>query len=295
MIKISGKQRKRAMPFLYLLPALILLVVITVYPCVCAIVYAFTDYNLMFPTYSFIGFGNFQELFRDNLFRVALRNSFVWVLGIVAVEFILGLAIALILYQDFPGRGICRALVLFPWVIPWVVAGVLWKSIYNPMIGPLNYILKSMHIIDSNIAWLGSDYALFSLMVIMIWKMTPFMVITLLAGLEAIPIELYEAARVDGASAFQTLRKITLPLLKPIAGVGLALSFIWVFNNFDLVYSTTQGGPVDVTMLLSVLTYRNSFSYYRIGYGASIGLFMLLILTIPVYIYLRQVLGRENI
>jgi len=290
MAKLSGE--KEYIPYLYILPTLILLTTITIYPCIHAIYLAFTDYNPMFRECNFIGLRNFVELITEPIFSTAFWNNVIWTIGIVGAEFILGLFTALLLHQDFPGRTLCRGLVLFPWVIPWVVGGVLWRSIYHPTVGVLNYILTKLGIIHSDIAWFGGDYALFSLMIIMIWKMVPFMVVMLLAGLGAIPVQLYEAARIDGANKFQSLLYITLLLLKPIAGISILLSFIWVFKHFDIVYSTTQGGPVNATLLLSVMTYRNAFRYYRMGYAAAIGVFMFIILSGPVYFYVKQALKK---
>lgn len=289
--RISGERWH--VPYLYVLPMLVLLTGIITYPLFYAVGLAFTDHNPLFPVTSFIGLRNFGELFQEEVFTNALFRTIIWTVGVVTAEFILGLITALLLNEKFPGRIICRALVLFPWVVPWVVAGILWRSIFHPSLGFLNYVLRALGFIEEGISWLGPDYALVALMIMMIWKLIPFMTVILLAGLGSIPPELYEAARIDGANPWQSLTRITLPLIAPISGIAVLLSSIWMFRHFDIVQAITQGGPVNATMLLSVMSYQNAFRFYRMGYGSAIGVFMFVVLLIPVYFYIRNALQRR--
>lgn len=287
-----GKEARSA--FFFLLPLLVCYSILIIYPFLSAIYFSFTDYHLMFRGLSFTGLDNFKRLFGDPTARVAILNTFVWTGGIVAAQMTVGMLAALLLNQRLPGTTLFRALILLPWVVSPIVAAQTWRYIYDPMGGLLNWFLKLLSISSSGYDWLGDpSLAFFSVMLVAIWRGIPFCFVMILAGLQAVPKELYEAAEVDGANSLSRFIYVTMPLLEPILLVTLILRFIWMFNNFDFVWVLTRGGPGTRTQLLSVLAYQNAFSFYDIGYGSAIGVFMFLVLLGPVLIYFR-LLARQN-
>jgi multiple sugar transport system permease protein len=279
-------------PYYYLLPTIVPLLILTVYPFLRAFWLGFTDYNLFTKDATFVGLANFVKLIgSDNLFWVALRNNLTWTIGIVLVTYLLGLPTALALNENFRFRSVFRGIALIPWVCPAVVAGLTWQFIYEPNFGPLNYFLQQVGLIDHNVGWLSSrTTALYSAMVVAIWKLLPFMTVMLLAGLQAIPGELLEAAQIDGAGTFARLRFITLPLLNRVGSIAILLSTIWAFNHFDSLYVLTGGGPGNATMLLSILSYQNAFAYSKVGYASAIGIIMMIVLVVPITLYIRRVI-----
>jgi multiple sugar transport system permease protein len=288
---------RQLVPIYYLLPTLIPLLVLTLYPFLRGIWLAFTDYNLYKKDATqFIGINNFVALATDDtLFWGALTNNIVWTVGIVAFTYVLGIVTALALNEKLPLRGLFRGITLIPWVCPAVVAGLTWSYIYEPNFGLLNYLFKQMGLIEGNVGWLSDkNTALIACMVVAIWKLLPFMIVMLLAGLQAVPEDLHEAAAIDGANALARLWYITLPLLNRVGSVAILLCTIWAFNHFDSVYVLTGGGPGDRTMLLSLYAYQNAFRYFKVGYASAVGVVMLLILFVPIMLYVRRALRDEE-
>ena len=287
-----GLRSRSFSPLYFLLPSIIPLVLLTLYPLVRGVWLAFTPYNEYTKDASFVGLANFSALLtNDPVFWVSVRNTAIWTIGIVVTTYVLGLLTALALNEAIPLRALFRGLALVPWVCPAVVAGLTWRWIYDPNVGPLNYALRSLGLVTGNIGWLASDKtALLATMVVSIWKLLPFMVVMLLAGLQAVPKDLYEAASVDGANMWGRFRDVTIPTLRGVGSIAFLLSVIWTFNQFDSVYVLTQGGPGNSTMLLSLLTYQYAFRYFQIGYASAIGVVMLVLLCVPMSLYIRQVL-----
>lgn len=279
-------------PLYFLLPSIVPLLALTLYPLLRGIWLAFTPYDQYKQDASFIGLANFGALVtEDSVFWTAVRNTTVWTIGIVIATYVLGLLTALALNEAIPLRGLFRGVALVPWVCPAVVAGLTWRWIYDANVGPLNYVLRQLGLEAGNIGWLANDRtALLATMIVSVWKLLPFMVVMLLAGLQAVPAELYEAASVDGANIWARFRDVTLPLLSRIGGIAILLSVIATVNQFDTVYVLTQGGPGNSTMLLSLLTYLYAFRYFQIGYASAIGVVMLLLLLVPMSLYIRQML-----
>jgi multiple sugar transport system permease protein len=278
-------------PLYFLLPSIVPLVALTVYPLLRGIWLAFTPYDQYRQDASFIGLANFGALLTDDsVFWTAVRNTAVWTIGIVVATYVLGLLTALALNEAIPLRGLFRGIALVPWVCPAVVAGLTWRWIYDANVGPLNHALRQLGL-AAGVGWLANDRtALLATMIVSVWKLLPFMIVMLLAGLQAVPQELYEAASVDGANVWARFRDVTLPLLNRIGGIAFLLSVIWTFNQFDSVYVLTQGGPGNSTMLLSLLTYLYAFRYFQIGYASAIGVVMLILLLLPMSLFIRQVL-----
>lgn len=178
-----------------------------------------------------------------------------------------------------------------PWVCPGLVAGLTWSWIYEPNFGPLNYFLRQLGVIDHNVGWLSrSETAMYAAIVMGVWKLLPFMVVMLLAGLQAVPPELYEASTIDGAGIWGRFRYITFPLLNRVGSIAVLLAIIGEFNTFDTVYGLTRGGPANSTILLSLMAYENAFRFFQIGYSSAIGVVMLLTLLLPMTVYIRRIM-----
>lgn len=291
--RVSRFLRNRSItPLYFLLPTIVPLAVLTLYPVLRGIWLAFTRYDDYRKDSSFVGLANFTALATsDTLFWGALWRTVIWTVGIVVVTYVVGLLTALALNESIVGRGFLRALVLVPWVCPAVVAALVWSWIYDPNFGPLNYALRQLHLVNHNVGWLSdSGTALVATMAVAVWKLLPFTVVMLLAGLQAVPKELYEAASVDGGGTLARFRDVTLPLLGRVGSIAFLLSVIWAFNHFDTVYVLTGGGPGDATMILPVLVYQQAFKFFQIGYASAIGVVMLLVLIVPMTLYVRQVL-----
>ena len=232
---------------------------------------------------------NYLNVFdRDNAeFWNALRNSIIWTVLSVIFGYLIGLILALLLNRNIRGRGLFRAILLIPWVIPSVVAAVQWKVMFASY-GVINTLLQGVGI-GEPILWLGDPgIALFSVTIVNIWRDYPFMTVVLLAGLQTIPDELYEAAEIDGASAWQRFRNITMPLIAPITLISTTLLAIWSFNNFDLVFLITGGGPAGATEVLPTYVFLEAFRRLNPTYAASIATSMLLILLIFTILYMRS-------
>ncbi|MFO7544190.1 MAG: sugar ABC transporter permease [Trueperaceae bacterium] len=277
--------------FLLLLPTLVLVFGVLFYPIVHTFVLSLTDTHLARPdSGAFVGLGNFLDAARDPEFRAAMGRTFYFALVTVPVEVFLGLLIALLLNQPFRGRSFVRGLIILPWALPYVVNGVMWKWIFNANYGALNAALTQIGIIDRYQVWLGDPSTALNFVIFAsIWKETPVAVILLLAALQGIPSELYEAARVDGANAFQRVRAVTLPLLRPVIAVTMVVKTVWALKEFDLIYVMTGGGPANATNVATFYTYLTTFKFLKFGYGAALAIIIVLFALVIAYFYVRMI------
>ena len=273
-----------ASPYLLILPSVILMSVIILVPLVRGILMSFNEVDIINQgKMQFVGLKNYITLLDDPVFSTALRNTMVWTLGVVFFQYVIGLSVALLLNEPIPLRGMFRGLVLVPWVVPSVVA-----AIYVPDYGILNHLLRLLYIIQDPLQWLSdSKLAMIAVIVVGVWKGIPFMAVVLLAGLQSIPKELYDAAEVDGASIIQRFRYVTIPNLRYLSTIVILLSIIWTFNSFDLVYVMTKGGPSNATHLLSTYAYLTAFTFIDFGYAAALSVVMLLVLLVFAMIFSR--------
>lgn len=279
-------------PYFFILPCAALILIILIYPVLTGVAESFLNENLLLPRQvSFIGVDNFTDLFRDEMFLAAFARSLIWTLVILVFEMALGMFFAIVLNKKIFAKKFFRCIVLIPWVIPNAIAGIIWKWFLNESYGMLNYMLKSFGLISGNLKWL-SDPALagLSMICIICWKNIPFVAVTLLAGLQAIPGSLYEAARVDGAGIWQCFRSITLPMIKKIALITAILTSIWNFNQLDIIQVVTRGGPGDATLTLPVYIYRLFMQTFQLSYASAAAVIMMLVMTIPAIIYTRKLL-----
>ena len=255
----------------YVIPALVLLSFVTIYPVFYVFYLSLQRRLLIFDISRFAGFGNYLFLLSDERFWNALKNTVYFTTLSVSMELLLGLLIALLLNRPFRFRGGIRAIVLVPWAIPTVVSAKMWEWIYNTDFGILNYL------IGSKINWLGSPLWAMNAAVFMdVWKTTPFVAILLMAGLQVIPQDLYQAARVDGAGSWFVFRRITLPLLRPVILVVLIFRTLDAFRVFDAVYVLTGGGPANTTETLSIYAYKVLFQTLQFGYGSTLSVVVFL-------------------
>jgi len=277
----------KSKPYIFLVPALFILAVVTVYPLFYVLWLSLHRRLLIFDISKFIGLENYGFLLRDDRFWNALYNT-VYFTGVsVSLELILGLAIAMLLNGAFKGKGIMRSIILVPWVIPTVVSAKMWEWMYNPDFGILNYLL------GVNINWLGSPFwALNAAVFVDVWKTTPFVTLLLMAGLQTIPMDLYGAARVDGASNWYIFKRITLPLLKPMILIVLIFRTLDAFRVFDVIYVLTGGGPGNSTETLSIYAYKTLFQTLQFGYGSALSVMVFLSVAIITILYVK-LLRRE--
>ncbi len=293
--------RERLTPLYYLIPLFLLELTIVIYPIFLVVRSSFTHLFYLEPETlgKFAGLYNYERLLSDPLFWWSARNSVTWTVLGASIRFILGLFMAILLNQELLRRfrlvTLSRTLVLLPWVSPGVVGMICWKLIYMPTHkGLLNAVLMRVGLIDAPIAWLVNDLTIWPAAVIAsTWKGLPFVTLAFLAGLQAIPRELYDSANVDGAGFLQTVRHVTVPLLMPVAIPILLINCLWMFNNFLQLYILTGGGPSNATMVLPLLLFYNAFDYREMGIASSIGVLILVVLM--GFVYGQQKLRREEV
>ena len=276
-------------PYLLILPVIILIAGVMLYPLCKTFYLAFQNYNPAMPfANGFTGFGNFIKIFTTDEFYSALWVSLKWVVALVLLQLIFGMIVALILNQNFKGRGFFRALVFVPWAMSGVLTAVLFSLIYNQNYGVLNDLLMNIGLIKEPVAWLGNQHiVLGSVIVAELWRGIPFFAISLLAAMQGLSQDVYEAAKVDGATKWQSFRFVTLPLLKDTIVLTTLLRTIWEFNSVDLIFSLTNGGPVGKTTTLSVLIANQALTTNNYGYGSAISVVSFVILAVIAVIYMK--------
>ncbi|MBR3036532.1 MAG: sugar ABC transporter permease [Lachnospiraceae bacterium] len=279
---------RKAMPYILLLPGTIFLIMFMFYPLISIFRYSMMNYDMSnLRKKGYIGFANFQKLAKDTIFRKSLGISLKWVLTQVTMQLILGMSLALLLDQRFFGRGLYRCLVFFPWAISGVLTSMLWSLIYNESAGFLNAFLKTTGVIRKNIAWTASpSIAFWSTCIAEIWRGIPFFAITLLAAMQNISPDLHEACVVDGGNVAQEIFLIKIPLLKDAIIFTTLLRSIWEFNNVDLIFTLTGGGPGNATNTLTMYMTNLAVKNGNYGYGSTIAVVAFVILAIFATIYL---------
>jgi multiple sugar transport system permease protein len=293
---LSRRARGILAGYVYLIPAVVVLGGTVLFPILKAMKMSLYHHVLIKPQeYGFSGLANYTKLFHDDVFWLTLWNSLVWVFGSVGLQFAGGFAAALLLHQSFRGRALVRTVTLLPWIIPGVVVALVWEWLYQPNYGVLNDLLFRAGWLHERVAWLSDPrLAMPAVIATNVWRGVPFFAIMLLAGLQAIPDELYEAARVDGATVTQRFRHVTLPLLRPIIVVATATRIIWTFNYADLIFVMTGGGPAHATQITSTYTLLQAYSNLDFGYAATLSIVLLVIMLGFTIVYLRLTRGVES-
>jgi multiple sugar transport system permease protein len=265
------------------LPAIILLLVFSLYPFFYVLGLSFTESTLARPFQEFVQFENYRRALEDTVFRTSIRNTLVYAFTATILQMLLGFALALVFYRNMRAGRYLRTLALFPFIAPPVAVAMIWRLIYEPNAGLVNHYLRLLGITRSPIAFLGDqNIALLSLIVIDVWQWTPFVFLLVLAALQSLPKEPYEAASVDGASAWQSFVHLTLPMVAPALAVIFIIRLIGAFKIFDVIYMLTNGGPGSSTQVASFYIYRVAFQQFNTGYGAALTILLLILLTVIV-------------
>lgn len=286
---LSLRQRERRQAWVLLAPMLLVMLLLTAWPLMRTIWLSFTDAALIGSgdAPGWIGVENYLYALSDPDFRLSLWRTLYFTLMSVAFEGVIGVLVALLLNQRFTGRNVLRVLVILPWALPTIVNAMMWRLNFNPDYGSVNALLTQLGILDGYRSWLGSpDSALNAVMFADVWKNYPLVTLLVLAALQSIPDDLFEAARLDGASAWRRFRAITFPAIVGALSVALVLRTIDAFKIFDIIYVMTRGGPVDSTKTLSFYVYQESFSYLRAGSGAAYAILMTLLCAVLIALYM---------
>lgn len=280
----------RMVPYLFIAPTTFIIIAFLFYPIGTVFYYSLQNYDLSAPYYNgFIGLENFAKIFtEDKLFIPSLVNTLKWVVSQVGLQLVFGIIVALLLNQKFKFRGFFRAAAFIPWAISGVLAAVMWSLMYNEHMGVINDLLMRVGIINESKAWLADTTTAFGAVIIAeLWRGIPFFAITLLAALQSIPEELYEAAKVDGAGRWKSFLHITLPQLKNTIILTTLLRTIWEFNNVDLIFNLTGGGPAHDTTTLTMYIAEQAVHGSNFGYGSALTVISFGILLLFAMFYLK--------
>ncbi|MCZ8280417.1 MAG: carbohydrate ABC transporter permease [Alphaproteobacteria bacterium] len=287
----------RQVGVLFMLPLILGLGVFLIWPIAEAVRLSFVRYNPLRPdSQPFVGLDNYVFVLQDPLFWESFSQALIWTGWSTVLQALIGVGLAMLLHQPLKGMNAFRGLLLFPYIVPTVVIALNWRWLFNSEIGIVNHLLMSAGIIDDRIAWLSTPtMAMASAILLNVWKYTPFVVIVVLARLQTIPTELYDAAKVDGAGPFRRFRDITLPQLAEVLAVVIVFRTIWTFNKFEEIYLLTRGGPGTSTYNLALYAFDQSIANLRMGVGAAAGVIMLLLLLLGSVLYIRvSGFGRED-
>ncbi len=278
--------KRRYVGYLYILPCLIILVILVVYPLYFSFRISLTDFTFGRPFANYIGSENYYQLFKDPIFiQSMVRTIFITIIAVL-VEFICGLGSALILSRKFRGQNLIRTLILLPMMISPIVVALIWLLMYQPDFSILNYLIQ-MFGVDPPMWLTRPPWPIIGVTITEIWEWTPFFTMVCLSGLASLPLEPYEAAVTDGATGWQIFWKITLPLLTPLLLIGLLIRMIDVFRIFDIIYIMTEGGPGDYTSTMSIFVHRTGFIYRHLGMASASSYMMIIVITILTLILIR--------
>lgn len=289
---------EKSKDYTFLLPAGLFLTVFLVYPILYNVYLSFRDINignLIQGDQPFVGLENYVSVLKDPLFSTALVNSLVFTAATIIFSTAIGFAFALFFNKSFPGNRWMRAILLIAWMTPIIIVGTVFKWMFSGENGIINSLLANLGIISEPIYWLtNTDTALSSIIVTNIWISIPFSMVILLSGLQGLPGNVYEAAKIDGANRFKQFVHITLPLMRPTILILLMLGVIFTFKVFDLIYIMTAGGPADSTQVIPFLAYELSFTMYRFGEGAALSNISFVIIAVIALIYL-YLIRKEDV
>ncbi len=294
-IKSNSVLSEQALAYLLVSPAVLCIILVAFFPIGRTIYLSMFKMKLQFINLKqFVGLDNYITLANDPRFWKSIYNTLFFVFTSVSIEFVIGMAMALVMNREFRGRSAVRAAILVPWAIPTVVSAMMWSFIYNDQLGVLNDILLKLHLIDSYKTWLGNaSTAIWAAITADVWKTSPYVGLLLLAGLQVIPQELYEAATVDGASKIRQFITVTLPLLKPTILVTLLLRTLDSFRVFDIIFVLTGGGPANSTETISVYTYKTLFRNLDFGMGSAMAVSMFICVMI-ISLFYQKILGAKR-
>jgi multiple sugar transport system permease protein len=298
MKPIKLHRREMRQGYLFILPLLVILAVFLAYPIAKAAIMSVQYWKLTKPSadgHYFVGLENFQSAFSDEYFANSVIVTVKYMVVTVAARFILGFLTALTLNTHFRGCGIARALLIIPWAVPEVVACLIWVLMLDKDYGVINSLLVNTGIIQNNLSWLlKGELALPAAMAVNIWKGFPFVAIMLLAGMQGIDQQMYEAATVDGANGFQKLRHVTIPSLRPVSLVVFLLLIIWTIKDYAIAFLLAKGGPGRATEILTIFVQQTAFKYFDFGKASAVGMLMLIFSCLFTWLYFRAIRKGEN-
>jgi multiple sugar transport system permease protein len=282
------RRRRSWTPYAFLAPAVLAVGAFVLYPVVTVAVQSFFDID---PTrhqgWEFVGFGNYVRAAHDSQLWGVGGNTLVWTVGSVVLQLVVALAAAVVL-DRLGGNGWIRAVFVVPWATPVVVGALAWKYLYLPDYGLLNQVLGAVGLGSLERAWLADpNTALWAVVLTNVWRGFPFLMVMIVAGMATVPVELYEAAQVDGASWWRSFRSITLPLLRPMLLASTLMALIWTFNNFSMIYVMTGGGPAGATDILTTFVYKAGFKSFDFGYASALSMVLFAVVGIGSALYLR--------
>ena len=275
--------------YAFIAPAFFLLLFLVAYPFALSLWFSLSDARVG-ETGAFIGLDNFRRLLGSSIFQQTLQNSIVFTTAALGAKTVFGMALALLLFRIGRFKRLIRGAVLLPFIVPTALSTLVWWWMFEPLYSVVNWTLKALHVVNRDIPWLPDPYlAMFTVVLVNTWRGLPFFAITILAGLVAIPREMYEAAESDGAGAIGRFWHITLPLLKPVLAVVILFSAIFTLADFNIVYVLTKGGPINMTHLFATYSFQVGLQSGQIGLGAAVSLFLFPILLAIVFTQLRMV------
>lgn len=289
------RKKTNLWPYVLIAPAVLFVMAFIFVPIFNAIAMSLQSFDLRKPNaIAFVGFDNYLKAFTDRNFWLALRHTGIWVLFGVGFQFIFGFLLALLLNRHFRGRGLVRSVSLIPWVTPGVLTGLMWRWMLDGNLGVINDLLKKLSFTTENIAFLASrSTALGSCIAAVVWQGIPFFALMLLAGLQGIPEELYEAADIDGVSGLAKFRYITVPGLQNTIYVTTMLRIIWVSNSVDVIANMTEGGPANASLTLAVYVFQKA-STLSLGYASAMAIILTLLLSVVAVAYLRNIFRQQE-
>ena len=287
---LSRTAKKRWFGIILIFPALLLVFAIIMYPLYIIIQGSFykgTILKLSYDTSPTLE--NYMTFFAEGNFIRPLVVTLLFIIAVTSITFLVGFVTAIVLNQKFKGRRIARVLTLLPWPVPSSIASLVWIVMLNPTIGIINYLLIQIGILDSPITWLSSEIPAFLAVTLATsWKGYPFFTLILLSGMQSIPLQLYEAAKLDGANWWGRLIHVTLPSLRPVIAIGIIMRILWLLKDFSIIYIMTGGGPRGATETLALHLYKNAFEYFKMNYASAVGVVILVLGGIMTFLVLRM-------
>jgi len=281
---------------LFIAPAILYVLVLVALPFFLAIYYSVSAFTIFDPSYRFVGFANFVDVMKSEIFRRTLINTFIFTIGAQVIGLLLGKFAAMLLMKEFPGRGLARALVVLPWAVPVSLATLAWQWMFDSLYSVINWTLVAVDLLDpaTHLQWLGQqDLAMLAVTVVHAWRLFPFGVVIFIAGFTSVPKDVLDAATVDGAGFWRRNYQIILPIIAPIVVIALIFGTVFTFTDLSVVYLLTKGGPVNGTQVLGSLAFQVGIMSGDVAHGAVICLFLFPFLLIAVVAFLRALRRRE--
>jgi len=287
----SNLQQTRWTPMWFIIPSAIVMALVVLYPLLYEISLSFRNVTLMnikSKVYPWVGFANYKDILTDGLFYSTLLRTIIWTAVNVTFHVTFGVFLALLLNRKLPGKALIRVLLILPWAVPQYIVALTWKGMFNVEYGAVNIIITKFFGASAAIPWLTDPkWSFIAAIITNIWLGVPFMMMIALGGLQSIPQELYEAANVDGATSWQKIKSITLPLLKPVMTPAIVLGIVWTFNQVNVIYIITSGAASESSQILVTQVYKKAFEYFRYGYSAAFSVIIFLILMLFSTVFIK--------